>query len=332
MMKLQESLSENKKIFYWLCLVTFLVMLMVAIGGLTRLTNSGLSIVEWKPITGIFPPIGQLEWAEEFEKYKTSPEFKLLNSHLDVKGFKQIFWLEYIHRLVARFLGLVFFIPAIYFLKNNMFSKETKKSLMVISIIGICQGFMGWYMVKSGLVNAPYVSHFRLTLHLLFALAIFLILLDSILFLMPHKKLKLPLLAKICLGFTIIQISLGGLVAGMDAGLVYNSFPKMGEHYIPSEFLEADISEYLLNGAIVQFFHRIGAYILTITTLYWSLVLLNEKQYVKASALLLVIILQFSLGVVTLLEFVPIILASTHQVVAFIFAGVVLICGRLSDK
>lgn len=355
---------QNSPVLYWLSMCIIMVLVMVLIGGLTRLTHSGLSMVEWKPITGILPPLTQQEWMEEFAKYQTSPEFKQINSQMTVDGFKQIFWLEYIHRIAARITGLVFFIPCIFFWMKNRLAPRTKRTILIAAVIGICQGFMGWYMVKSGLSKDPFVSHFRLSFHLIFALSIFLVLLDETIRLfsifgfagfksrsrvkesiddtadhdsiylnsLGNYYLPLKLEWMILLAIIICQIFLGGLVAGLKAGLVYNQFPYMGEDFWPKELYQIPFSNYLSDPAIVQFIHRIGAYVCSIAIFVFSIKLLNQKMYLLAILLLLTLVIQFLLGVYTLLYHVPISLAEAHQLVAFILAGVVLIIGRTSSK
>lgn len=315
----------------WLLSVTMMVLIMVTIGGLTRLTNSGLSIVEWKPITGIIPPISESDWQEEFSKYKNSPEFIKLNNKMDVAGFKKIYWLEYIHRILARVTGLVFFIPLLYFMFFSCLDRRIIKTLFFVSILGICQGFMGWYMVKSGLIDLPYVNHFKLTFHLLFAVFIYLLVFNEVLRL--HLKglylSNLSYLWRLIISVTIIQISLGGLTAGLDAGTIYNEFPLMGKSFIPDELFSASFAEYLIDPAIVQFLHRITAYFLFALIFYASLKLLIFRLYSYAIALIIAISIQVLLGITTLLLHVPILFASLHQIFAFILLAVMLTIGRI---
>ncbi len=307
-----------------------MALCMVIIGGITRLTNSGLSIVEWKPITGIIPPLSESDWNIEFSKYQTSPEYKLINNKMDLLSFKAIFWLEFIHRFAGRLMGLAFFIPAAFFWRYKKLFPHTKKTVILMSALYFAQGFMGWYMVKSGLAKDPYVSHFRLTLHLLLALAIFAISLNEglRLYYSSHYKEKLAPLNYACLTLTVIQIALGGLVAGLDAGLVYPTFPLMGENIYPEEIFTENLFNSLSNAALVQFFHRINACILSLLVFYLGIKELNNKNYNSALILTLLIIFQFALGIFTLVFQVPVFLASMHQLFAFILFGFLIIISR----
>ena len=325
--------KSNKHVIYWLYACAFCVILMVAIGGLTRLTDSGLSITEWKPITGIIPPLNDEQWNIEFDKYKASPEYIHIHNQINMEQFKNIYLLEFYHRLAGRAVGLIFFIPLVIFWWKGVLALNTKYAMIVVAFLGICQGFMGWYMVKSGLTDSPYVSHFRLTFHLLFALAIYITLIFEslrlkcgIFFLNLDKKWK------IMLSLTILQIALGGLVAGLDAGLIYNEFPKMGDGYIPNELYEIHISDYFYNQAFVQFIHRLNAYLVAIYASYLACFLLNQKQYTQALMILLAVFAQFLLGVITLLLNVQIWAANGNQVFAFILIWIIIFAGISSKK
>ena len=257
----------NKYIVLWLFTGCALIYLMVFIGGLTRLTHSGLSIVEWSP-TGSLPPMNESDWQIQFEKYQTSPEYKLVNSSFTLEDFKGIFWLEYIHRFLGRIIGMVFIIPFLYFLLAKKFPKGFLKKVVVIFFIGSLQGLLGWYMVKSGLVKNPNVSHYRLAAHLITAFTAFgftfWYALDLI-YPEPEKQSdkNWKLLAGILFPVVILQIIYGAFVAGLKAGYLYPTFPKMGDEWIPETitsvspvwriFLEAPEG--------VQFIHRCIAYI-----------------------------------------------------------------------
>jgi heme a synthase len=328
-------MTPNKKyIFYWLIISCISVLVMVAVGGLTRLTDSGLSITEWKPITGTIPPLSESDWNIEFNKYKISPEYIHIHTNIDMNHFKKIYFLEYFHRLLGRIVGIIFFFPAIYFLAKGYFSSRNKKVILLASILGICQGFMGWYMVKSGLKDIPYVSHFRLTMHLLFALSIFLILLNEALHIYFLRKNKTKFENKISflLGLIIFQIALGGLVAGLDAGLIYNEFPLMGENIWPSELITTEPLEYLSSNAIVQFLHRIMAVIVVFYSYYIAFILLNKKYYKSSILLTSSVTIQFLLGLYTLLYSVPIHLGLIHQIFAFVLCGLTLIILWITAK
>jgi len=257
----------------WLFVCTFLVFAMVIIGGLTRLTQSGLSMVEWEPIMGTIPPISDSDWNDVFDKYKTSPEYQKVNFGMSLSEFKEIFWLEYIHRVFGRLIGLVFFIPFIYFLIRKKIDAPLTLRLAGIFALGGLQAGMGWYMVKSGLVDDPRVSQFRLTSHLGLAILIFGALLWTALSVMypsranvsPHQK-NVLIFSRILNGLIFVMILSGGFVAGIRAGLAYNTFPLMGDGFIPPDIfvLTPWWQNFFSNMATVQFDHRLLAYTLSI--------------------------------------------------------------------
>jgi len=321
------TFHTQKIIFYWMIILILLILVMVSIGGATRLTNSGLSIVEWKPITGIIPPFSEEDWDNEFGKYKQFQEFKTINYAMNIEGFKKIFWLEFIHRLAGRFVGLVFFIPAIFFWCLCKFDSGTKKTVSILLILGLCQGIMGWYMVQSGLSNSPYVSHFRLAAHLFFALIMYLVLLFRSVQIFYKKNLviKLKSIELITMCFAILQIVLGALVAGLDGGLIYNEFPLMGNSFIPDELFKVRVLDYLYSPAIVQFFHRLCGYILSIFIIITVFKLIEKRNYYLAIIVFILLFIQIYLGIFTLVNHVPFIAAILHQLFAFILVGVLLI-------
>ncbi len=322
-MNSDSQIPPSNIVFYWIVTSIVMILIMVSIGGATRLTNSGLSIVEWKPITGIIPPLSEQDWINEFGKYQQSPEFKIINNTMNIDGFKKIFWLEFIHRLAGRITALVFFVPALVFWYLDKFDRDTKKTVMIVSILGLCQGIMGWYMVKSGLSSSPHVSHFRLTIHLLFALTMYLILILQAMKIsnrLDHLKME----NAITLIIAILQIALGGLVAGLNAGQIYNEFPLMSGSFLPNEMFEISLSEYLYNPAIVQFLHRICAYILSIFVVFMIIRLIKNRQYLLALVIFSSLFIQIYLGISTLVNQVPLTTALFHQFFAFILAGVIL--------
>ena len=261
-----------------------MIFIMIIIGGLTRLTESGLSIVEWR-LFGYLPPINEKDWLELFNKYKQFPEFKLLNKEININEFKFIFWMEYIHRLWGRLIFLVFFIPLIIFLKKKFIPQNLKAHFFAILILIIVQGLIGWYMVKSGLVNEPTVSHYRLSFHLTMAFIIYgYILYLTLLFNTKNKytyKNNIIRSLNIFLIFLIlITVFSGGMVAGLDAGLVYNTFPLMGDTFIPNDFWDLDpkIKNFFENPATVQFDHRILG-ITTFSTIFFMWLYTKKKKY-----------------------------------------------------
>ena len=323
-----------KYIHYWLTTCCFFVIVMVFIGGLTRLTESGLSIVEWNIFSGIFPPLFNNDWVELFDKYKQFPEFKLINKNINLDEFKFIFWMEYIHRIWGRLIFLIFLIPLIIFLRKKYIPEKFKKHLFIILFLIFSQGLFGWYMVKSGLVDKPDVSHYKLSIHLIMAFIIYgyLLFLTFSIYDLKNNKKKIIIKNKnffitnvilICL--ILITVFSGGMVAGLDAGLVYNTFPLMGDTFIPSDIwnLSPRFINFFENPVTVQFDHRIlgmATFILTIALwLYTRIYNLPLSIKKKVNILLLIVIIQFSLGVATLISYVPTHIAITHQLGALIF-------------
>ncbi len=312
------------KVATWLFLCCVMVIAMVCIGGVTRLTKSGLSITEWRPITGILLPLSENQWLLEKQKYQTTPEYKSLNYNISIAEFKKIYLIEYTHRLLARLTGLVFFIPFVYFLLKKKLPKTSIIRLLIVLTLGFTQGFAGWYMVKSGLIDHPHVSHYRLAIHLTLTLIIF-----SLLWLQftnyiinPRQRREVNIssmvLLVLILGLTFIQIVFGAFVAGLNAGLIYNTFPLMdisqGLFFIQPKWL--NIFE---NNITVQFIHRSLAFVIITLTLLLTIKNKNIKLFYM---LLLCLIMQITLGVIALLLRVPMTFALAHQVFAFILYAV----------
>ena len=235
-------IEKNKNIYVssWLLLITFLVILMIVVGGLTRLTDSGLSITKWDLFTGILPPLSIEKWEYTFSLYKKIPEYKLINSNMTLDEFKVIFWWEYIHRLLGRIIGLFYIIPLIFFSINKYINKKLTISFYLIFLLILIQGFVGWYMVSSGLIDRTDVSQYRLSLHLTLAFIILFFLfwnyLDILKLNFEKNKKKLPyLLPYIFIFLILLQISIGALVSGLDAGKIYTTWPLMGENYFPDD-------------------------------------------------------------------------------------------------
>lgn len=301
----------------WLISTMFMVLLMIFVGGYTRLSGAGLSIVEWKPATGIIPPISSSQWMEEFSKYQGSPEFIKLNTEMNISEFKRIFLIEYFHRLLGRITFLVFFVPWCFFLLNGKISIKEKIPYVVFVLI-IIQGCIGWYMVKSGLIHSPFVSHYRLGLHLVCATIIYSFTLWFFL-----KKTNITSKGDrrwfhdyLFLLLIYVQIFIGGIVAGLKGGLIYNTFPLMGESFFPDEIFI--IQNYLDNPASCQFIHRITAYILLIYGSYIAWLNIQNKRYIVGYGLVLTLLLQILLGILTLIYIVPFSLALLHQISAML--------------
>lgn len=325
--------ANNRAIAVWLLIVCALVYVMVVLGGVTRLTGSGLSIVDWKPVTGILPPIGEQAWLEEFAKYQQSPEFQKVNSQMDVHGFKSIFWLEYLHRLLGRTIGLVFLMPFLYFVSRGYIAAKETPKYAVMFVLGGLQGLLGWYMVKSGLVHDPHVSQYRLTAHLLAAFAVYSYMFwvaMNLLFPGEIKKHKWYGKSLALTALIITTVISGGFVAGLKAGKIYNTFPMMGENWIPPGLtsMQPLWRNLFDNTTTVQFDHRI----LAITTfvliiLFWLRIRKTEmsrRAAVAVNALLHTATLQIVLGISTLLLAVPIFLGAAHQAIAMLLFTIAL--------
>lgn len=347
--------NPHRPLILWLSSCALFVFLIVGVGGATRLTQSGLSITEWKPFTGIMPPLSQAAWEQTFAAYKQSPEYKLKHYWMALSDYKKIFMWEYIHRLIARSIGLVFALPLLIFWLRGKLPSWLKKRGLLILFLGGLQGLMGWIMVSSGLVNHPFVSHIKLSLHLLLALLVFGVILWTI-FELIHvytDKSKINSIpsntadkyrtafntipvtkstwaSKYILLLTsliVLQIAAGGLVAGLHAGRSYNTFPTMNGMWIPDNLysLSPWISNFFNNGTTVQFNHRLLGWIIA-TLAICSPYILRKVAYssVKKMAIFLVCItlLQFTLGVFTLLYSVPVVLGVIHQMTAFLLFSV----------
>ena len=314
----------------WLLIGAFLVASMVVIGGITRLTQSGLSMVEWKLIMGSVPPMNELEWETTFDKYKQFPEYQKLNIHYTLSNFKSIFWWEYSHRLLGRVMGLIFIIPFLFFLIKKQLDKPLLKKLLFVLFMGAFQGFLGWFMVKSGLVNTPHVSHYRLAAHLITAFFLFGYIIhlaftigwpSKITIRIPYYRASL----KVLLLLISSQILVGAFVAGLKAGLFYPTFPTMNGEWMPA-IISKDYSllgwESLFNSiASVQFIHRwlgitVWVVIILIGVVYLSSLI--KKQQNSFWFLLIAISIQALLGIYTLIYSVPITLAVLHQLGALL--------------
>jgi len=320
-----ENNQIKKYISFWLASMFWIISIMIIVGGLTRLTDSGLSITKWEAISGIIPPLNLTDWHLYFDQYKKTPEFKLLNSSMTLQEFKVIFWWEYIHRLLGRFIGLLYLIPLLYFTLKKFIKKNSLISLYLILILIIFQGFVGWYMVKSGLTERTDVSHYRLALHLILAFIIFILLLWNYLkyrnqqIFIHNKKLPsyLPILFTFCI---LVQICIGGLVSGLDAGQIYQTWPLMDRGYFPDDSNIKDLfsMEAFETPSIVQFIHRNIAYLIILLFSFIATIIYRNKDfiYLRNTTLLVFLSLfaQTFLGILTVLSSAQIILASMHQI------------------
>jgi cytochrome c oxidase assembly protein subunit 15 len=325
----------QKSIGIWLLACCALVFAMVVVGGVTRLTNSGLSIVEWQPIVGTVPPLSDKDWDEVFEKYHQTPQYKKVNRGMSLDEFKGIFWWEYFHRLLGRVIGLAFFVPFVYFLARKAIDRPLGLKLAGIFLLGGLQGAMGWYMVKSGLVDNPHVSQYRLTAHLGLAFLIYAAMFHVALELLipvqsSSQNIRLQGLRRFSTAITtliFVMILSGGFVAGIRAGLAYNTFPLMNGHFVPPDIFVLDpwYRNFFDNMSTVQFDHRMIAWILAILIpVFWyksRSLPLSESARLACSLLLIMLAIQISLGISTLLLVVPLPLAASHQAGALLFTA-----------
>lgn len=333
---MQPAVSANdRKVARWLLILCGLVFAMVVLGGFTRLTGSGLSMTDWRPVTGILPPISEAAWQETFDRYRETPEFLQVNSTMDLAAFKGIFWLEYLHRLFGRIIGLAFLLPFGWFVLQGYIRKAEIPKYGLMFVLGGLQGVLGWYMVQSGLVDNPRVSQYRLTAHLSAAIVIYAYMFWVALSLLHPRPSQGPahpwfgrsLALAALIFFTVMS---GGFVAGLDAGLLYNTFPKMGSYWIPPGYLalQPEWRNLFENMAAVQFNHRLLAVttFCVIVAYWWFARRLDLPRRIRSgmNALLHTAVLQVALGISTLLMMVPILLAAAHQAVALVLITVVL--------
>ena len=313
--------SDNyiKYLKLWLITLFLLIILMVAVGGLTRLTDSGLSITAWEIFTGILPPLNVDDWNFYFSQYKKIPEYQNINYDMTLSEFKVIFYWEYAHRLLARFVGLFSLIPLIVFSLTFKDSKYYSNKYYLIFFLVCLQGFIGWYMVSSGLIENNDVSHFRLSVHLSLALLIlsliFWFILDIFKAKRFHEKISNLLLLFILL-LIVIQIILGAFLSGLDGGLIYNSWPDMNGTFFPNDVKFNDVinSQLLSNPSIVQFLHRSTAYLLLFFIIILNYLYIRQKYDFKYVLFFdVAILIQIFLGIITLISGVEIKYASLHQ-------------------
>ena len=332
MSEFATPVAHRRQLAYWLFTVAGFVVLMVLVGGLTRLTDSGLSITEWQPISGALPPLNAADWEVAFAKYREIPEYQLVNAGMSLEAFKVIYWWEWGHRQLGRVVGLVFFLPFVVFLLQRKIPKPALGPLLTLFALGGLQGFMGWYMVQSGLTDRVDVSQYRLAMHLGLALIIF----SSCLWMGLHffRDVRLPAtsgpavaLSGIIVALVLVQSLLGALVAGLDAGTTYTDWPFMDGDVIPSGLFEMSpaVSNLFESHLTVQFNHRLVAYALTIAVIWHvyrlSRTLTPRPALVSGILLIAAILGQGVLGIVTLMNAVPLPLGAAHQLGAVLVLG-----------
>ena len=322
--------QKNYKFFYnWLVFSFCMVFLMIVVGGLTRLTNSGLSITEWELFTGILPPLNNDSWNKYFSLYKEIPQYQLINKDMSIQQFKIIFYWEYFHRILGRIIGLSFLLPLLYF---HLVVKIDKKYISVcylILFLIIIQGFVGWYMVSSGLVNDITVSHYRLSLHLSIAFLIISLIFWSILNIKKNTFKNFfsigndNLLIFFLILIIFVQVIMGAFVSGLDAGKIYQTWPLMNSGYFPNDVMISQTKDFfdLDNHSLIQFYHRNIAYLITGYTLFVGFTILKKNQENLKRPfyfLISILFLQIFLGIITLISGLNIFLASSHQIFSLI--------------
>jgi len=348
-MTIKDQSAEKSGMILWLFMGCFLIFGMVVVGGITRLTGSGLSITEWKVVTGAIPPLNEAQWVDAFNKYKQIPQYKLLNSDFTLSDFKFIFFWEFIHRLFGRMIGVVFMIGFVYFYSKKVITKELMPKLLFMFVLGGIQGFLGWYMVSSGLTENVRVSHIRLAIHLTFAFItfgyIFKVALSQLYPVKSTNGYAITKYQKFGIAILILltlQIIYGAFVAGTKAGWTYNTWPQMEGEWMPESvsymFNKEGGSSLINNLASVQFIHRTLAYVITLIVLYVGISAIRDKKLEKyhqhaAMLLLSFIFIQVILGIFTLLYKVPISLGVIHQAMAFfLFAASIYFIHRLKHE
>ena len=337
MQGISASSSNDAAVRWWLIAVAALIALMVLVGGATRLTESGLSIVEWKPVTGTLPPLTDAHWQEAFEGYKKIPQYRELNAGMTLAEFKTIFWWEWAHRLLGRFIGVAYLLPFLYFLWRGSLGAELKRRLWLIFALGGLQGAVGWWMVASGLTQRTEVSQYRLAAHLILALVIFAAIAWTVRRMRALPALTAPprlrRFGQFLLGLTFLQIYFGALVAGLRAGRAYNTWPEIDGAFIPSAerlFFETPWWRNLFDNVLtVQFEHRMTAYLLLAAALWHAVDTVRARAsgaVVKGAWWLTAsVLVQAVLGILTLLQQVPIDLALAHQAVAIVVLTIAIV-------
>lgn len=333
----RQNAHYHNQIATWLLLCCTLIFAMVVLGGVTRLTQSGLSMVDWDPIMGVAPPMNQLQWQQAFNKYQRFPEYQQSNRDMTLDEFKSIFWIEYAHRLLGRTIALVFLVPLLYFLIRRRIERPLIPRLIGVFVLGGLQGLLGWFMVESGLADQPHVSPYRLTAHLAMAAIIYgYILWVALDLLLPKTENVVVVITSlrrfglVVTGFICVMIISGGFVAGTKAGFAFNSFPLMNGRFIPEgTFALTPLwRNFFENIATVQLDHRVIAYLLCIIIpVFWykaGKASLSARAQLASHALLAMLVIQVGLGIATLLLLVPIPLAAAHQAGALLLLTVAL--------
>ena len=318
-----EQNQYDRQVARWLMLCAIVVFGMILLGGVTRLTHSGLSMVDWRPLVGVIPPIGEQEWLATFDKYKQFPEYQKINKGMSLDGFKVIFMYEYLHRVLGRLIGVIFILPFLFFYFTKRIKSGLTPKLIIMLIGGGCQGLLGWYMVKSGLVDKPDVSQYRLSAHLGAAVLIHSFILWTAFDLVSRRTeqpAQLKTFAYSLSGLIFLMILTGGLVAGTKAGYAYPTWPLMGDSFIPAGLYSMTPTwlSAFEDITTIQFNHRIFAYIIIALVLSFAVKAFRAgiQGPIRTAVFCLIglLILQVSLGISTLIFYVPIPVAAAHQV------------------
>lgn len=348
-MSIEPSIQNkyDKQVSAWLIFVAAVIFFMIILGGATRLTHSGLSMVDWNPIMGVVPPLNGAEWTQTFERYKEFPEYQKVNKGMSLDEFKSIFYFEYFHRVLGRLIGLIFLVPFLFFWFRGRIRRSMLPQMTTMFILGGMQGLLGWYMVKSGLVNDPQVSQYRLTAHLLAAVIIYIYILWVAFGLQKKSPIVIletagKTLYRYAIGLTgliVFMISTGGFVAGTKAGYAFNTFPLMGDKFIPNGMytLQPFWLNWFENIAAIQFNHRMIAYLLILLIPLFSFAVkrlaITQRSVTAAHLLLAMLVIQVSLGVATLLLHMPVVIAVSHQGGAILLLTIALfICREIKQE
>lgn len=318
------SRARPRALAIWLLFMAALVFLMVVVGGITRLTESGLSMVRWEPISGIVPPLSDAQWQAEFDAYKAYPEYQKVNRGMSLDEFKMIFFWEYLHRVIGRLIGVAFALPLAWFAARRMIPAGYGPRLLVLLALGGLQGAIGWWMVSSGLIDRPDVSHIRLAIHLIAALIIFAGLVWTALDLLTldrdprARPARLEPLAMGLFVLLLIQLALGAFVAGLDAGHAFNEWPLMGDSLFPANvpFLSPWWHNLVDQPVVVQFVHRWWAWVLALGALAYAWRLWRRGATAPALAIAVILPVQIAVGITTLVTGVQISIAALHQALA----------------
>ncbi len=333
--------TATRGVEVWLWIVALLIAAMVIVGGATRLTGSGLSITEWRPVTGAIPPLNEADWLHEFSLYQQSPQYQLENSHFTVSEFRAIFWWEWAHRLIGRLMGVLFFVPMLVFWLRGQLQGHLKTRALILLALGLWQGVLGWLMVASGLVDQPHVSHFRLAAHLLTAFFTLCVVAWTVLEVRSGRRWAWRTaqgrLALSALIYVFVQCAWGAFAAGLKAGYYYPTWPRMGEGLIPPSVAEDGLLDNLVNNPVgVQFFHRWFAVAVVIVALVAAISLAKADRRNRSAAIVLALAAlgQFVLGVVTILNFFkdPVLLGMSHQAGALVLMLTVVVAAYVGSR